>query len=186
MIERPYPNPERIGFRQQNKNDQLADIDQSEIQGRDFRLLRNKDRVRQRCGFSPLLFNCVLEIVIREWRKEVSNRGFVNGVRLSYSSMNLTVKSLAFADDTPIISDSLYTAARQFNQLRTEAAEEGLQIFFEKTVFVTNIKPVPRELEVRQGKVKRREKFKYLGEWIELIASEKEALTSQINKMEMT
>ena len=44
---------------------------------------------------------------------------------------------------------------------------------------------MPRELDVEQGKIRRTEKFKYLGEWIEPNISEKAALASRINKMEV-
>lgn len=43
-------------------------------------------------------------------------------------------------------------------------AKTGLQISFENTQFETYIKHGPREQKVDQRKIKRAEKFKYLGE----------------------
>lgn len=144
-----------------------------------------KTGVRQGDGLSPLLFNCVLEKVIREWRKELSSEGVQSGVRLGCKSKNLSVDCLAFADDLAIFADSLDTAVKQINQLQSQAEKAGLQISFEKTEFITNIKPAPRQLEVNQGIIKRVDKFKYLGEWIEPNMSEKAAFASRMNKMEM-
>lgn len=143
-----------------------------------------KTGVRQGDGLSPLLFNCVLEKVIREWRKELKNLGVHFGVRLGCKRQNLDVDCLAFADDLAIFSDSLNTAVEQVFQLKIQAAKAGLQISFEKTKFLTNIKQAPRELTVGQDKIKRVDKFKYLGELITPNLSEKEAFTIRMNKME--
>ncbi|KAJ8887737.1 hypothetical protein PR048_013955 [Dryococelus australis] len=66
-----------------------------------------------------------------------------------------------------------------------QAAKAGLQITFEKTHFITNIKSAPKKLVVNQGKTKQVEKFKYLGEWVRPNICEKEAFMSRIKKMEM-
>lgn len=68
--------------------------------------------------------------------------------------MELTTDSLAFADDIMIFPDFLETAPRQIRQLKTQAGKVGLQICCEKKEFITNITPVPRELEVDMRKMK--------------------------------
>lgn len=141
--------------------------------------------VRQGDGLSPILFNCVLEKIIREWRRKLDNEEIEIGVRLGCKKEKLFVDCLAFADDLVFFSDSIESATKHINLLITEAAKTGLQISVEKTKFITNIKPAPKEIVLEQGKITWTKKFKYLGEWIEPNISEKEAITARINKMEI-
>ena len=55
----------------------------------------------------------------------------------------------------------------------------------EKTEFFTNIKEAKREMLLEQGNIKRTEKFKYLGEWIEPNLSERASLSMRVNKLEL-
>ncbi|XP_049828171.1 uncharacterized protein LOC126267232 [Schistocerca gregaria] len=98
---------------------------------------------------------------------------------------NPEIDSLAFADDLTIFSDSMEAAERQINEFNVQAHKTGLQISFQKNEVIMNINSPPRELAVGQGKIKRVEKFKYLGEWITATLSEKEVFISRMNKMKM-
>lgn len=59
------------------------------------------------------------------------NNERVNGVRLD---MNLAIDCLSFADDLAIFYVP-WVAEKQINQLDTQEAKVGLQIFFEKLGF---------------------------------------------------
>lgn len=144
-----------------------------------------KTGVRQGDGLSPLLFNCALEKVIREWRKKIARQGIPSGIYLGHKRDGLMVDCLAFADDLALLSDSIETSVKQLNILGQEAAKIGLQVSFEKTQYITNISESPHVLLLEQGRVKKTNKFKYLGEWLEPNLSEGTALSTRINKLEL-
>lgn len=144
-----------------------------------------KTGVRQGDGLSPLLFNCALEKVIREWRKELARQGVASGISLGHKRDGLTVDCLAFADDLALLSNSIEISVKQLNVLRQQAAKVGLQVSLEKTQYFTNISDSPCELYLAQGEIKKTNKFKYLGEWLEQDLSERTALSSRVNKLEL-
>ena len=99
-----------------------------------------KTGVRQGDCLSPLLFNCVLDKVIKEWEKELAEKGIKDQVRIGYKKENITINCLAFADDLVLLSENIESAIIQVNTLKEIAVKTGLQISFEKTHFMTNIK----------------------------------------------
>lgn len=139
--------------------------------------------VRQGDGLSPLLFNTVLEKVIREWRKETGEKR-IKKIRLGYKKDELEIDCLAFADDLAILAESLEDAIEQINILKEIAEKSGLQISFEKTEYITNVNDAPKTMKTKYGKINRVTKFKYLGEIIEANASDKEGITARTRKME--
>ena len=74
------------------------------FRGETSRLFEIKTGVRQGDELSPLLFNFVLEKVIREWRKSLDENQINGKVKLGYKRDNLSVDCLAFADDLVILS----------------------------------------------------------------------------------
>lgn len=142
-----------------------------------------KTGVRQGDGLSPVLFNCVLEKIIREWEKELDKKGLLNQVYIGGSKNGIKINCLAFADDLAILSRNTDTATEQINILKQEADKAGLQISFEKTKYMTNIKSAPHHLRTKHGKIERVDSFKYLGEIVHLKTSEREANYSRREKM---
>lgn len=144
-----------------------------------------KTGVRQGDGLSPLLFNCVLEKVIREWRVALKENKIMDRIRLGYKRNNLTIDCLAFADDLGLFADSIEIATKQFELLKEIAEKVGLQISFTKTMFISNIKTAPKKMKTKYGDIQKTDKFKYLGELIEQNVSEKEAIKSRVHKMKL-
>ena len=139
-----------------------------------------KSGVRQGDGLSPLLFNCALEKVVREWRNAIDTKG----ISLGRNPNKITIDCLAFADDMALITDSLENAQKQIKELQKQAAKVGLQISFEKTQFMTNISDAPQNLKIHTNTISKTNCFKYLGELITNNTKEKIAIESRIQKME--
>lgn len=142
-----------------------------------------KTGVRQGDGLSPLLFNCVLEKIVRIWNFELKNHK-IEPITLGRKTNGIKVNCLAFADDFAILSENLTEAVIQINLLEKIANRTGLKISAEKTKFMTNIKNAPKFIETQIGKIERVSKFKYLGETIQQNGLEKSAIDVRINKME--
>ncbi|KAG8228925.1 hypothetical protein J437_LFUL007316 [Ladona fulva] len=92
--------------------------------------------VRQGDGLSPSLFNCTLEKVIREWRES-----------LKVNQLHDRIKP----DDLVILFDSIGTAVKQIENLKEQAKKTGLQISFEKTKYMTNVKTAPKKTKAKYG-----------------------------------
>ena len=144
-----------------------------------------KTGVRQGDGLSPLLFNCALDKVIREWRKEMEKQNIPNGIYLGHKRKGLVVDCLAFADDLALLASSVEIAVKQLNILKHQAAKVGLLLSLEKTKYLTNISDAPSELQLESGQIEKINKFKYLGEWLQPNLSEEAALTARINKLHL-
>ncbi|KAI5720012.1 hypothetical protein M8J77_000651 [Diaphorina citri] len=140
--------------------------------------------LRQGDGLSPLLFNCILEKVIREWRIRTKEED-IPTVRIGVKKDNLDIDCLAFADDLAIFADDITSAIKQIEILKEIAEKTGLQISFEKTEFITTIKRAPKQMKTKYGVINKVEKFKYLGEIIQANAMDKEANHKRVNKMEV-
>lgn len=141
-----------------------------------------KTGVRQGDGLSPILFNCVLEKVIREWKKGISDK---EAFRIGRGNGRIRIDCLAFADDIVILTDDISKAKKRVDELQMIAKTTGLQVSYEKTEFMTNIKGAPHHLELGEEKIKRVKSFKYLGERIQENGSEKDAIKDRARRMEM-
>ncbi|KAI5751635.1 hypothetical protein M8J77_009428 [Diaphorina citri] len=140
-----------------------------------------KTGVRQGDLSSPMLFNSVLEKIIREWLRSLPD-GY--GIRMGYKKENLNLTCLAFADDIALFAKDFEEAEDQLTKLLDIAARTGLKIAFNKTEFITNIKDSPNYIKIGNQKIRQVSKFKYLGEWITPNNSESEAIESRCNKLE--
>lgn len=143
-----------------------------------------KTGVRQGDGLSPMLFNCVLEKIIRTWRTRLMETDY-SPLRIGAKCKGIVVDCLAFADDIAILSNDIETARVQIELLKEIAEQTGLQISFEKTEVMTNIKEAPPKLWTKYGEINRVDKFKYLGEVIMKNGLDKEALRERIRKLEI-
>lgn len=136
--------------------------------------------VRQGDGLSPLLFNCALEKVVREW--DAKTRG---GIRLGTKNKGITIKCLAFADDLALLAETWGEAKEQIAELQEQAGKIGLKISFDKTKIMTNIVDSPTRFKVGTQKIEVVRSFKYLGEWIEWNNLEGKAMEARRTKMEL-
>ena len=140
-----------------------------------------KTGVRQGDGLSPLLFNLVLEKVIREWQKETKG---INIGRLRKDKIHLDC--LAFADDLAILSNNRQEAIQSIEKLHEIAAKCGLQISFEKTQFMEGTKSRfdNQPLITKYGTISQVDKFKYLGEIIQPAGINQEANRERTGKLQ--
>lgn len=139
-----------------------------------------KTGVRQGDGLSPLLFNCALEKVVREWDSRA--RG---GIRLGTKNKGITIKCLAFADDLALLAETLEDATNQISELQEQAAKIGLKISFEKTKIMSNRLDIPKIVKIGTQKIDVVRSFKYLGEWIDWNNHEGKAMETRRTKMEL-
>jgi len=113
--------------------------------------------LRQGDALSPVLFNLVLEKIVRELRVD-------DGVTMG----NTTIGLLAYADDLALFGSDLDTVKQHCRKLINKAGKCGLKINDKKTEYVIMGR---RNREYRQGEVievehhkfKRVPHFKYLG-----------------------
>ena len=76
--------------------------------------------LRQGDSLSPMLFNLVLDKVMRTfWEKNDSS------AKIGTKNQNLTIKCLAFTDDLALFAESEEDAIHQMNQLKETARKSG-------------------------------------------------------------
>ncbi|XP_047354997.1 uncharacterized protein LOC124951175 [Vespa velutina] len=109
--------------------------------------------VRQDDGSSPLLFNCVLEKIIRIWNVKLKEHNN-SPVTLGRKNKGIEISCLAFADNFAIVSDNLKSATTQINLLKKIANKACLKISVEKNKFITNIKNGQKFVTTESGKSK--------------------------------
>ena len=95
--------------------------------------------VRQGDGLSPILFNCVLEKVVRIWNEKLKECK-ISPIMLGRRNKRIEVNCLAFADDFAILSEHLTSAVTQVNFLEDIASRTGLRISAEKQNFLGRLK----------------------------------------------
>lgn len=140
-----------------------------------------KTGLRQGDGLSPLLFNCALDKVIQEWRKQKTEMNVNQSIKLGRTKIE--IDCLAFADDLAILTRDIHTAQKQIEILKEVAERVRLQISFDKTKYMTCIKQAPKVLKTKYGNIKRVCRFKYLGEIIQESGLEKSANEMWCQKM---
>lgn len=141
-----------------------------------------KTGVSQGDGISCILFNCVLEKIIREWTRIIPEN---TGLRMGIKADNLRIPCLAFADDLTLLANDIQEATTQLQTLHSIGAKTGLLINIGKTEFVTNIKDAPRMMRVSDNiYIKRVKSVKYLGEWYSEDLSETVALEHRRLKLD--
>lgn len=127
--------------------------------------------VRQGDGLSPLLFNLVLDKVMREWRENLIQKNMWKPIKIG---RKVQITCLAFADDLAILAETEYQAVTLVETLVEFAEKVGLQISFEKTVFFcTQLETTV--LNTKYGIIRRVPYFKYLGEILEPTGLEKKS-----------
>ncbi|KAK9884156.1 hypothetical protein WA026_005108 [Henosepilachna vigintioctopunctata] len=138
-----------------------------------------KTGVRQGDGLSPILFNIVLEKIIREWELHVK------GIQVGIKKENrLNVKCLAFADDIAIITDNRTEAIRAVEKLHQIAQKTGLQISYDKTKYMERKPKNKSSLMTKHGEILQVGHFKYLWEVIQSSDSNRIANEQRITKLQ--
>lgn len=132
--------------------------------------------LRQGDGLSPLLFNCVLEKIMREWGKVCQPN-----IKIG---KNIKLNCLAFADDLALLANDIEEAKFQIEELENIARKVGLQISYEKTEMMPTF-PVttPTIILTNNKQIKIVHKFKYLGEIISWNSNEKSAIENRTFKI---
>lgn len=128
--------------------------------------------VRQGDGLSPLLFNLVLDKIIKEWERTQK------GIKLGKTR----VKCLAFADDLAILTGTTEEASKAIGELHDIASKTGLQISYEKTQYMSTHK-IPH-IDTKHGRVYRTEHFKYLGETLQITGLNRQSNEERRTKLE--
>lgn len=135
--------------------------------------------VRQGDGLSPLLFNIVLEKVIREWEKEV--KGIQIGIKIN---LREKIKCLAFADDLAIFTENHKDTIHAIEKLQEIAQKTGLQISYEKTKYMERKPSNNKHIKTKYGTIERVPHFKYLGEIIQPSGLDLTANLERIKKLQ--
>lgn len=135
--------------------------------------------VRQGDGLSPLLFNIVLEKVIKTWEKDT--RGIQIGKKKEHV---MNIKCLAFADDLAILTNTRQEAKEALERLHEIAEKTGLQISYAKTQYMERLPSDNSDIVTRFGKVSRVPNFKYLGEIIQPSGLNTEANKQRVCKLQ--
>ncbi|KAL4123306.1 hypothetical protein QTP88_015504 [Uroleucon formosanum] len=126
--------------------------------------------LRQGDSLSPILFNVVLEKVIREMKI-----GPNNGIRLQNTSIGI----LAYADDIVLMEESQDSLKSLFSKLHKAASKVGLCVNEGKTEYMFLSRrelPFCQSIKIDHFEFKRVEQFKYLGSFL----TEKNNVTNEI------
>lgn len=135
--------------------------------------------VRQGDGLSPLLFNIVLEKIIRTWEKEVK------GIQIGIKKENrFHVKCLAFADDLAILTNNRKEATHAIEKLHEIAQKTGLQISYDKTQYIERVPQNKLPIVTTHGKIIQVSHFRYLGEIIQPSGINLRANEERIRKLQ--
>lgn len=139
-----------------------------------------KTGLRQGDGLSPILFNLVLDKVMRTfWEDNDSS------AKIGTKHQNLRIKCLAFADDLALFAESEQEAINQIDQLKETAEKTGLQISFVKTEMMTSDSTYSKTtIKTKYGKIKITDRFKYLGEIISRNGTDKPVIEAKKHKLE--
>lgn len=137
--------------------------------------------VRQGDGLSPLLFNIVLDKVMKEWEIKLKEENNWKPITLGGKN-KIVIPYLAFADDLAIITNNPCEATTQIETLKECAEKVGLQISFEKTEFFATQTTI-NILNTKYGKINRVKHFKYLGEVIQPTGLEKLSQETRLQKV---
>lgn len=131
--------------------------------------------LRQGDGLSPLLFNCALEYIMRQWFQQ--NKANIKiGRKIEFSC-------LGFADDLALLSNSLAEARSQLESLEKLAGKIGLKISYEKTKIMARDPLCTNKIQINNQDVELVESFKYLGEIITHNIKEKTNWKERTNKL---
>ena len=79
---------------------------------------------------------------------------------------------------------NIKSATTKINLFKETAEKAGLQISFEKTEYITNMKNALKQLRTDYGKINKVEKFKYLGKIVQFCRAEREPNQMRIRKLE--
>lgn len=159
-------------------------ISKVKFQGEISEAFEIKTGVRQGDGLSPILFNVVLEKIVRTWRTALTEDG-IDGICLGPKRQGVKVDCLAFADDMALLAEGKGEARIMLEKLHEVAEKTGLRVSYEKTEYIEYKHDKEKHLETRYGDIKRADKFKYLGEWIQPNGLDKEANKGRARKMEL-
>lgn len=135
--------------------------------------------VRQGDGLSPLLFNMVLEKIVRTWENEI--KGIQLGIK---KEQRIRVKCLAFADDLAILSNNREEARLALEKLHEISQKTGLQISYEKTQYIENKPADNLPITTQYGKVAQVSDFRYLGEIIQPSGLNSRANQERISRLQ--
>lgn len=116
------------------------------------RKLKIKRGIKQGDPLSPKCFTATLEEIVK-------NLNHTKGLKISNHYLN----QLSFADDIVLISDNMKNMSEMMNELYEKAKIYGLEINFEKTKIMTNIKTNQNKIKVAYCEVECVKSFKYLG-----------------------
>lgn len=134
--------------------------------------------LRQGDGLSPLLFNCALEYIMREW---YSNNP--KNILIGCKKDNINLNCLGFADDLALLANNIQETKQQIKSLHDIANKIGLKISFEKTEIMLTQPPLARKIQIENRDIKIVDKFRYLGEIITYNLSEKLTWQNRIHKL---
>lgn len=134
-----------------------------------------KTGLRQGDGLSPLLFNCVLEYIMRQWNKD-------NKANIKIGK-DINVNCLGFADDLALLSNSIEETRAQLEKMEKYAGKVGLKISYEKTKIMVRDPICINKFKINNQEVEIVNSFKYLGEVITHNIKEKKNWKERKNKL---
>lgn len=106
-----------------------------------------KTRVRRVSGFSPILFNCALEGLIKEQSEYWEGKEFITQL---YRNKRIVTNHLAFSDELLLmLVNNPEWEKTKLEQHEIRAAKIGLPV--EKTEGITNINKAPAEIKISQN-----------------------------------
>lgn len=129
--------------------------------------------VRQGCPLSPLLFNVVIDSVMRN--ATIEPRGIT-------WSLNKRLEDLDYADDICLLSQNFADIEAKLKVVESEAAKCGLKININKTKVMRINTKSDRKLYIRNTELEEVTSFSYLGSTITTTGGSSDDVSSRITK----
>lgn len=104
--------------------------------------------------------------------------------RLGPKLKGVELDCLPYADDVALITKYIQDAQKPLDILQGQVAKIGLQISYEKTKFMYDIKTASDELTIGTNKISHVKGFKQLGEQVTENCSEKKSIALRLQKNE--
>ncbi|KAJ8877160.1 hypothetical protein PR048_021613 [Dryococelus australis] len=121
-----------------------------------------KTGVRQVDRLLPLLFNCLLEKIIRTWQMKLKEINY-GPIRMGTKFKGIAVDTVAFADDIAILSNDVETARIQIELLKEisrirhyKKVLKPAVLYAAETLFLNTDKGLLGELEKKERKIIKR------------------------------
>lgn len=133
--------------------------------------------IKQGCPVSPKCYTSTHEMIMNSLNK-------TNGLKIKIKNEYVHLSQLSFADDAVLIENSIEKLKSSIIELAEKARPTGLEISYEKTKIMTNIKQLndDKNLLINNQNIELVKDFQYLGQIVSFEDPTKKDMASRVKK----